>query len=74
MRISFRAVAARGWRRSDCDFAGDQARAALIGEVVPQPVDGDREPAAEADQEPDVGDGPDQPGEEAAELEARPSR
>ena len=37
-------------------IAGDQAGAALEGEVVPQPAEADREPAAKADQEPDVGE------------------
>ena len=60
--------------RCVCDFARDQARAALIGKVVPEPIDRDREAASEADQEPDVGNGPDEPGEEPAQLEARPCR
>src|SRR5215210_5632163 len=60
--------AQRRWRRTP-DLAGDEPGAALIGEVVPQPADRHREAAAEANQEPDVRDGPDQPGEETAQLE-----
>src|SRR4051812_15624489 len=38
---------------------GDQARAALAAGVDPQPVDGDGQAVAQADQEVDVGDAPD---------------
>ena len=49
--------------------AGDQPRPALEGDVAPQPVQGDDEPVAPADQEPDMRQGPQQPGREAAELD-----
>src|SRR4051812_47612129 len=47
----------------------DQARAALAAGVDPQPVDGDAEPVAQADQEVDVGDAPDPPRQRAAHLD-----
>src|SRR5688572_29150779 len=52
------------------DLTGDEARVALEGEVAPQPLQGDGEAAAEADEEPDVGGRPEQPGQVAAELDA----
>src|SRR5436305_9554489 len=48
----------------------DQARSALLAGVDPQPVDGDAEPVAEADQEVDVGDAPDPPSQRAAQSYA----
>src|SRR3954464_4580349 len=48
---------------------GDQARAALAASVDPQPVDGDAEPVAQADQEVDVGDAPNPPCQRAAHLD-----
>ena len=53
--------------------AGDQPGAALERDVVPEPVGRDHEPVAEADQEVDVRDAPQQPGDEARQLEAAPS-
>src|SRR5205823_7426352 len=46
--------------------AGDEARAALEGEVGPQPVEQHGKPVAETDKEVDVNDAPEQPGEAAA--------
>ena len=50
-------------------LAGDQAGAALVGQVQPQPIDRNRQPAAKADQIIDVRDAPDQPGEPASEAQ-----
>ena len=62
-RISFQAATfdGTGRRGSGSDLAGDQARAALEGEIAPEPAEADGDPAAEADQEPDVRDRPEQP-------------
>src|SRR5207245_7474842 len=49
--------------------AGDEARAALVGDVGPEPVEQHRQPVAEADQERDVDGAPEQPGEPAAQLD-----
>src|SRR5215468_10702005 len=48
---------------------GDQPRAALEGEVIPQPSERDDETIAQPDQEIDVGDAPEQPAEEALEVQ-----
>src|SRR5262245_47804247 len=48
---------------------GDQPRAALEGEVVPQPGERHDETVAQPDQEIDVGDAPEQPAEEALEVQ-----
>src|SRR5665213_4224330 len=48
----------------------DQPRGALVAGVDPQPAHRDAEPVAQADQEIDVGDAPDPPGEGAAQLDA----
>src|ERR1043165_1829807 len=45
------------------DVAGDQPRAALIGQVGPKPVERHDQAVAEADQEIDVGNAPHQPGD-----------
>src|SRR5882757_1434261 len=47
---------------------GDQPRGALVAGVDPQPAQRDAEPVAQADQEIDVGEAPDPPGEVAAHL------
>src|SRR5258707_5310266 len=46
--------------------AGDQASAALEGEIGPQPVERHDDAVPEADQKVDVRDHPDQPGHKAA--------
>src|SRR5204863_9175147 len=46
----------------------DQPRGALVAGVNPQPAQRDAEPVAQADQEVDVGEAPDPPGEIAAHL------
>src|SRR4051812_37874326 len=54
-----------------CDLARalrDQARRALVAGVNPQPAQRDAEPVAQADQEVDVGEAPDPPGQIAAHL------
>src|SRR5689334_14419749 len=48
----------------------DQPRRALVADVDPQPAQRDAEAVAQPDQEVDVGDTPDPPGERAAQLEA----
>src|SRR6185369_4912851 len=48
----------------------NQPSAARVGEVVPAPVEDDRKPAAEADQEPDVRDAPEQPGGKSRQANA----
>src|SRR6266436_6232297 len=47
----------------------DQPRGALVAPVDPEPAQRDAEPVAQADQEVDVRDAPDPPGEGAAELD-----
>src|SRR6187399_2318673 len=47
----------------------DQPRRALVAGVDPQPAQRDAEPVAQADQEVDVGEAPDPPGEVAAHLD-----
>src|SRR5207237_71405 len=49
--------------------AGDQPRAAAISEPGPDPVEEDRHPAAKADQEKDVDDAPEHPGDWASQLD-----
>src|SRR5262249_59491710 len=49
---------------------GDQPRAAVERDVRPGPLDHHDEPVAEADQEKDVDEQPEDPGEEAGEPEA----
>src|SRR4051794_11105916 len=48
----------------------DQPRGALVADVDPEPAQGDAEPMAQPDQEVDVGDPPDPPGERATQLDA----
>src|SRR2546422_1638269 len=48
---------------------GDQPRASAIGEVRPRPLEQHQHAVAEADQEEDVHEDPDQPREESAEME-----
>ena len=61
--------------RARAGHARDQAGAALEREVVPEPAHRDDQAVAKADQEVDVRDAPQQPGEEAGELErARSAR
>ncbi len=50
--------------------ARDQPRAALEGHVVPQPGERHHETVPDLDQEEDVDDAPEQPAEEAAQLQA----
>src|SRR6516164_408492 len=50
-------------------IAGDQPRAAAIGEPGPDPVQKDRHSIAEPDQKENVNDAPEDPGREACELE-----
>jgi hypothetical protein len=50
---------------------GDQARAALVADVNPQPVERDAQPVADADQKVDVGEAPQPPGELALVAEGR---
>src|SRR5579875_3205741 len=47
----------------------DEASATLSADINPQPVQGDREPVAQADQEINVGDAPDPPGGPAGQLQ-----
>src|SRR5882724_3900343 len=47
----------------------DQPRTALIGEIAPQPRDRDHEAVADADQKINVRDTPEQPADEAGELD-----
>src|SRR5579871_3208779 len=47
----------------------DQPRGALVADVIPEPADGDAEPVAQTDQEVDVGDAPDPPGDGAAQFD-----
>ena len=47
----------------------DQPRAAMAADIDPQPVECDGEPVAQADQEEDVGDAPDPPGQAPAQLD-----
>src|SRR5258707_1430716 len=47
----------------------DQPRGALISGINPEPAQRDAEAVAQADQEIDVGDAPDPPGEIAAQLD-----
>src|SRR3984885_2529177 len=48
---------------------GDEARAALVTHINPQPVDRHAQPVADADQKVDVGEAPQPPGELALELD-----
>src|SRR5262249_38024222 len=48
---------------------GDEPRAALEGNIGPEPVEQHREPIAEADQEEDVDGAPEEPGEPPAQLD-----
>ena len=41
----------------------------MISEVAPKPAQRDGDPTAESDQKPDVGDRPDEPGEESADFQ-----
>src|SRR5262245_27441637 len=50
--------------------AGDDAGAAVIGHIGPGPIDEDGEPVAKADQEPDMGEAPGEPGGETGETKA----
>ena len=65
-------VAARfpALRSADTSAAAprDEARAALEGDVVPQPGEGDHEAVAHLDQEEDVDHAPEQPAEKSREL------
>src|SRR5262245_30815662 len=72
---SIRAVRARPRRsRMGCFgsgvIAGDDTGATVIGHIGPGPVDEHGEPVAEADQEPDMGEAPHEPGKKAGEAEA----
>jgi hypothetical protein len=51
-------------------YARDQTRAALEGYATPRPAQGDRQAVAKADEEVDVGNGPQQPRWKSRELEA----
>src|SRR5580704_9752003 len=51
-------------------YPRDQPRAALEGDVVPQPGEGHHEAVPDLDQEEDVDDAPEQPAEEALELQS----
>src|SRR5919108_3568479 len=46
---------------------GNEPRAAVIGHISPGPVEKDNDAVAEADQEPEMGEGPQQPCREAGE-------
>jgi hypothetical protein len=48
---------------------GDQPCGMLAAQIDPQPAPGDDEPAARADQEVDMGNAPDPPGQGAFQLE-----
>src|SRR5678809_756191 len=54
--------------------AENDARATLVGEIGPGPVDEHDEPAAESDQEVDVQQQPEPPRDDAGELEIRQLR
>src|ERR1044072_6793411 len=54
--------------------AEDDARGARVGEIGPGPVDQHYEPAAEPDQEINVQQQPEPPGEDPGELESRQLR
>jgi hypothetical protein len=54
------------------DILRDQASSTLEGEIGPEPAHGHQKAVVEADQQIDVGDPPDEPGDEALELEAAP--
>src|SRR6266508_5025550 len=67
------AITHRGRRNLARDLARalrDQPCGALVAGVDPQPAQGDAEAVAQPDQEVDVGDAPDPPGEIAAQLDA----
>ena len=70
LQAQFRAAAATPARRR----LGDDARAALVREVRPGPVDHHHQPVAKADQEVDVREQPEQPGREAAEAQRAEAR
>src|SRR5215212_6909816 len=57
------------WRSSFSRLGRDQAGAAFEGEVGPQPLHGDQDPVAEADQEVDVRQAPDEPGQNAGQAQ-----
>src|SRR5215831_17223045 len=62
-----------GSRRSSrvvASYFGDEPGAALEGDVVPQPDERDQEAVADLDQEEDVDHAPEQPAEEAGQLDA----
>src|ERR1700730_4914492 len=48
--------------------AGDQARAALVGEIRPRPLDEDQHTVLEANQEKNVDEQPCQPGDESGDV------
>src|SRR6185295_17576990 len=54
--------------------AEDDARAALVGEIGPGPVDEHDEPAAESDQEVDVQGQPEPPRQDSGQAQARQLR
>src|SRR5882757_4572222 len=54
----------RRWRRARAAEAGDQAGAALEGQVGPGPVHRHGQAVAKADEKIDMGEGPEQPGRE----------
>src|SRR5579885_3733933 len=63
----------RSWRlrpagRTGLRF-GNEPRPALVGDVIPQPDEGDDETVAQADQEIDVHDAPEQPAGEARQFQ-----
>ena len=50
--------------------AGDQPRAAFVGDVGPRPLNEDQQPVAETDQEENVDEQPGQPRDEARDVDA----
>ena len=66
---------AAGAERRGCGLRklGDQPRAAAEGDEIPEPGEGDDEAVLQADQEIDVRHAPEQPADEAFQLEAVPS-
>src|SRR5689334_14047767 len=63
------AVFLLGLARDLARALGDQARCALVANVIPQPAQRDAQAVAQADQEVDVGDAPDPPRDRAAQLD-----
>jgi len=51
-----------------CGVAGDEARAALVGHVRPEPLDENQQAIAEANQEENVNEEPGKPGDEAGDV------